>query len=167
VAVQRGRAGRLTRAPGGVEQNVTGPVAAAARRGKEGREGWVIAGEVHVGLKTHCRFAPPFIFFIQDSLTYSVALFLKQQCDRTLGPRGQRPPLAGDARCARGCRGTWARVTIDHVRRSALQNFRGVGHLLIHSPTPGRTATVENAIFPRASLAQAGSAISLVYMYHV
>jgi hypothetical protein len=33
----------------------------------------------------HCRFVLPFIHFIPDSLTYSVPLFLKRQCDRTLG----------------------------------------------------------------------------------
>ena len=31
------------------------------------------------------RFVLPFIRFAPDSLAYSVALFLKQQCDRTLG----------------------------------------------------------------------------------
>jgi len=35
---------------------------------------------------SHCRFVRPFIRFIPDSLTYSVPLFLKRQCDRTLGP---------------------------------------------------------------------------------
>ena len=35
--------------------------------------------------RSHCRFAPPLIHFIPDSLTYSVPLFLKRQCDRTLG----------------------------------------------------------------------------------
>jgi hypothetical protein len=33
----------------------------------------------------HCRFVRPLINFIPDSLTYSVPLFLKRQCDRTLG----------------------------------------------------------------------------------
>jgi arylsulfatase A-like enzyme len=35
--------------------------------------------------RSHCRFVLPLIHFIPDSLTYSVALFLKRQCDRTLG----------------------------------------------------------------------------------
>jgi hypothetical protein len=35
--------------------------------------------------RSHCCFAPPLIRFIPDSLTYSVPLFLKRQCDRTLG----------------------------------------------------------------------------------
>ena len=34
--------------------------------------------------RSHCRFAPPLIHFITDLLTYSVPLFLKRQCDRTL-----------------------------------------------------------------------------------
>jgi hypothetical protein len=46
-----------------------------------------LPGRVH-GLRrarSHCRFAPPLIHFIPYSLTYSVPLFLKRQCDRTLG----------------------------------------------------------------------------------
>ena len=35
--------------------------------------------------RSHCRFIPPLIHFIPYSLTYSVPLFLKRQCDRTLG----------------------------------------------------------------------------------
>ena len=35
--------------------------------------------------RSHCRFVPPFIRFIPDSLTYSVPLFLKQRCRRTPG----------------------------------------------------------------------------------
>jgi hypothetical protein len=34
---------------------------------------------------SHYRFAPPLTHFIPDFLTYSVPLFLKRQCDRTLG----------------------------------------------------------------------------------
>jgi galactosylceramidase len=37
--------------------------------------------------RSHCRFVLPLIHFIPDSLTYSVPLFLKRQCDRTLGSR--------------------------------------------------------------------------------
>ena len=33
--------------------------------------------------RSHRRFVPPFIHFISGSLTYSVLLFLKRQCDRT------------------------------------------------------------------------------------
>jgi hypothetical protein len=35
--------------------------------------------------RLHCRFVPPLIHFIPVSLTYSVPLFLKGQCDQTLG----------------------------------------------------------------------------------
>jgi hypothetical protein len=35
--------------------------------------------------RSHCRFLLPPIHFILDSLTYAVPLFLKRQCDRTLG----------------------------------------------------------------------------------
>ena len=36
-------------------------------------------------VRSHCRFAPPLIHFTPYSLTYSVPLFLKRQCDRTPG----------------------------------------------------------------------------------
>jgi hypothetical protein len=35
--------------------------------------------------QSNCRFVLPLIHFITDSLSYSVPLLLKQQCDRTLG----------------------------------------------------------------------------------
>jgi hypothetical protein len=35
--------------------------------------------------RSHCRFIRPLIHFTPDSLTYSVPLFLKRQCDRTPG----------------------------------------------------------------------------------
>ena len=37
----------------------------------------------HRRARSHCRFVPPLIHFIPDSLIYSVPLFLKRQCDRT------------------------------------------------------------------------------------
>ena len=42
-------------------------------------------GGGHARARSHCRFTPPPIHFIPDSLTYSVPLFLNRQCDRTLG----------------------------------------------------------------------------------
>ena len=51
------------------------PQASAAA---EDEPGWARA-------RSHCRFVPPLIHFIPDSLTQSVPLFLKRQCDRTLG----------------------------------------------------------------------------------
>jgi hypothetical protein len=36
---------------------------------------------------SHCRFVLQHIHFMPDSLTYSVPLFLKRQCDRTPGER--------------------------------------------------------------------------------
>jgi hypothetical protein len=35
--------------------------------------------------RSHCRFVLPLIHFIPDLRTYSPPLFLKRQCDRTLG----------------------------------------------------------------------------------
>jgi hypothetical protein len=37
--------------------------------------------------RSHCRLVLPLIHFIPDSLTYSAPLFLKRQCDRTLGAK--------------------------------------------------------------------------------
>jgi hypothetical protein len=58
--------------------------------------------------RSHRRFVPPLIHAIPYSLTYSVPLFLKRQCDRTLGglpPGATTPRLPGiDA-------DTWRRQT--------------------------------------------------------
>ena len=43
-----------------------------------------LISQVRARARSHCRFVLPFIRFIPDSLTYSVPLFLKRQCDRTL-----------------------------------------------------------------------------------
>jgi hypothetical protein len=62
-----------------------------------GGKGWMVypwpsgAGRA----RSHCRFVLPLMHFIPDSLTYSVTLFLKRQCDRTLG-----------AGCEHGCTGS-------------------------------------------------------------
>jgi hypothetical protein len=34
-------------------------------------------------VRSHCRFVPPLLLFIPDSLRDSAPLFLKQPCDRT------------------------------------------------------------------------------------
>ena len=41
--------------------------------------------------RSHCRFVRPRIRFIPYSLRYSVPLFLKRQCDRTLGSQDALP----------------------------------------------------------------------------
>jgi hypothetical protein len=38
--------------------------------------------------RSHCRLVAPLIHFVPVLLTYSVPLFLKRQCDRTIGARG-------------------------------------------------------------------------------
>jgi hypothetical protein len=45
--------------------------------------------------RSHCRFVLPLIHFTADFLTYSVPLFLKRQCDRTLGDIPWANPLPG------------------------------------------------------------------------
>ena len=40
--------------------------------------------------RLHGCFVPPLIHFIPHSLTYSVHLFLKRQCDRTIGAKARR-----------------------------------------------------------------------------
>ena len=55
-------------------------------------------------LRSHCRFVLPLIHFVPYSLIYSVRLFLKQQCDRTLGRGERRDPDARGSRRRHGCR---------------------------------------------------------------
>ena len=45
--------------------------------------------------RSYCRFVLPLIHFIPGSLTYSVPLFLKRQCDRTLGAHPDVQTLEG------------------------------------------------------------------------
>jgi hypothetical protein len=47
-------------------------------------------GLVGAGARSHCRFAPPLVLFIPDSLPYLVPRFLNRQCDRIPG-RGHGP----------------------------------------------------------------------------
>jgi hypothetical protein len=49
------------------------------------RADFLIASLGLLRARSHCRFVLPRIRFIQDLLTYSVPLFLKRQCDGTLG----------------------------------------------------------------------------------
>ena len=48
-----------------------------------------LAGLLPGRARSHCRFVLQVIHFIPDLLTYSVPLFLKRQCDRTLLPGAQ------------------------------------------------------------------------------
>jgi hypothetical protein len=66
--------------------------------------------QVIVGFGSRTRFAPPLVRFTPDSLSDSVPLFLKRQCDRTLraGRRGGqsiRRLRLGHPRCAHRRRG--------------------------------------------------------------
>jgi hypothetical protein len=64
------------------------PVARRRRALRRAPRGPVPAAEGQPGAaraRSHCRFVPPRIHFIPDSLTYSGHLFLKRQCDSTLG----------------------------------------------------------------------------------
>jgi hypothetical protein len=68
--------------------------------------------------RSHCRFVPPLIRFIPDSLTYSVPLFLKRQCDRALAPSPHPPrphpiaALGGSPGLSRGPPAQAARVQV-------------------------------------------------------
>ena len=60
--------------------------------------------------RSHCCFAPPLIHFIPDSRTSSVPLFLKRQCDQTLGGLQHRafkisrfPDFGGERRDKSDC----------------------------------------------------------------
>jgi hypothetical protein len=78
------RTPRPTRGPGGLARTVAVGERVEPRRDvlrdldNRGRR------RDRVRARSHCRLAPPPIHFIPDSLTYSVPLFLKRQCDRTL-----------------------------------------------------------------------------------
>jgi hypothetical protein len=64
--------------------------------------------------RSHCRFAPPLILFIPDSLKYSVQLLLKRQCDRTLGAPHPAPAelraLCNGGLLAAASHGDWTKV---------------------------------------------------------
>ena len=64
--------------------------------------------------RSQCRFVPPLIHFITYSLTYSLPLFLKRQCDRTLGK-----PLAAGTHAIRIFKATEA----DHNGGSPAPNY--------------------------------------------
>jgi hypothetical protein len=87
------RAGRLTAQNGGFWPGRSRGAAdrgGGHARGLRHARGAAAAGPTGRGrggprARSHCRFVPPLIHFIPDSLTYLVPLFLKRQCDRTLG----------------------------------------------------------------------------------
>jgi hypothetical protein len=79
-------------------------------------EGAVVAGDAAAAgvarARSHCCFVPPLTHVIPDSLRYSVPLFLKRQCDRTLG-------VAADALAELAAapeRGTQVRKTLSGPR---------------------------------------------------
>jgi hypothetical protein len=52
--------------------------------------------------RSHCRFVLPLIHFIPESLTYSVPLFLKRLCDRSLPHARRAAAAAAGSPTARG-----------------------------------------------------------------
>jgi hypothetical protein len=73
--------------------NVWGQPDTLSRCGQVGLPvmGW---GAVPRRARPHCRFAPPLVHVIPDSLWDSVPLFLTRQCDWTPGPRPRPLPHA-------------------------------------------------------------------------
>jgi hypothetical protein len=53
--------------------------------------------------RSQCRFVPPLVHFVPESLTYSVPLSLKRQCDRTPPAGWAPPPLARRGRQRVAC----------------------------------------------------------------
>ena len=104
------------------------------------------------GAHSRCRFVlEPLIHFIPDSLTYSVHLFLKRQCDGTLGARRDgrgAPGSRGSARATRRCR--------------LLQSPRRSDGVQPPRATDGRQrwAAGWRSANPMASAAPAGAALS-------
>ena len=86
----------LVAVPVGLAVEVHGLVGAAEHNGKKG----VVESRVGVGLGRIVALHHLLIHFIPDLLTYSVPLFLKRQCDRTLGEQLSETEL--DAVMAQG-----------------------------------------------------------------
>ena len=80
--------------------------------------------------RPHCRFVLTLIHCIPDSLTYSVPLFLKRQCDRTLGGR-----CGGDGVA---CRGGGRAVLHRRPESRPGRHFHWLGQL---QPFPSRIPT--------------------------
>jgi hypothetical protein len=100
MALMYGRAGRLTAKNGGFRPPPPPVLARAGARRVAPRVGRAppavlpsVAARAALEqarpgpprARAHCRSVLPLVHFIPDSLTYSVLLFLKRQCDRTLG----------------------------------------------------------------------------------
>jgi hypothetical protein len=79
---------------------------------------------------SHCCFVPPPTHFIPESQTYSVPLFLKRQCDRTLGAAAAGVPL-GRGRPAPPARARSG----GHRARSHCRFGRPLIHVTPESPT--------------------------------
>jgi hypothetical protein len=71
--------------------------------------------------RSHCRFAPPVIHSILDSLTFSVPLFLKRRCGRTLGVAQARRRVAGPAAANGGAQ----HVHLSRLRQRPVGGWRG------------------------------------------
>jgi hypothetical protein len=74
-----------------------------------------ICGDVRA--RSHCCLAPPLIHFIPESLTYSVPLFLKRQCDRTPGDVWK----GSSYWCSNTSSGGWAEVDSEVADAAQLQ----------------------------------------------
>ena len=101
----------------------------------------------HGRARSHCRFVAPLIQFISDPLAYSVLLFLKRQCDRTLAhgrrrrrrrstaPTTTRAPTAG---AGRSTYTSWALASsTSHCPRESQSRLSGKARLGRRSPETG------------------------------
>ena len=112
---------------------------------------------VLLGLGRVVAFVPPLIHFIPDSLTYSVPLFLKRRCDRTLGlwrrpahprhvlaPRGKGGAGRGQAR--RGAAALAAGLA-GHQRRRPARGLPADAGLQASQRAQGRRAAPAGRVY--------------------
>jgi hypothetical protein len=76
------------------------------------------AGAVRRRAQSHCRFVLPRVHFTPYSLTYSVPLFLKRQCDRTLGAAASTE---------------WVVDVITRISHCESFNISGTGYMAIYA----------------------------------
>jgi hypothetical protein len=87
--------------------------------------------------RSHCCFVLSPIHFIPDSLTYSVPLFLKRQCDRTLGD----PPMRTETVAIRARGPVWLNAAGSHGWYS---HFHAALFILYRLPLMKYTGEREN-----------------------
>ena len=77
--------------------------------------------------QSHCCFVVLLIDFTPDLLTYSAPLFLKRQCDRTLGDNSSQPRMGAET--------AWQPLSADQVALLAEMVADGTAADIVRSPS--------------------------------